>query len=147
MTNLLLAQLPDPSWLAAGAVAGFLIVAVGAMLFIRAMRELRTNLADELRRELESASAPAQVAVQQPLTVTPADKFVTHVEFAELKVDVEQIREEVKDGFRTLGDERRTSVGNLHGKIDGTNAKVDEMRGEVRLLNQQLQQLLSRQLK
>jgi hypothetical protein len=39
------------------------------------------------------------------------------------------------------------SVGNLHGKIDVTNTTVNQMRGELTLLNQQLQQLLSRQLK
>lgn len=86
-------------------------------------------------------------APPQPFKVEAADKFVSHVEFVELKADVEQIRQDVQDGFRTLGDERRTSVGNLHGKIDSTNEKVDEMRGEMRLLNQQLQQLLQRQLK
>jgi hypothetical protein len=83
----------------------------------------------------------------QPFKVEAAEKFASHVEFVELKADVEQIRQDVQDGFKTLGDERRTSVGNLHGKIDTTNTTVNQMRGELTLLNQQLQQLIQRHLK
>jgi TolA-binding protein len=85
-------------------------------------------------------------ATPQPFKVEAAEKFVSHVEFIELKADVEQIRQDVQSGFRTLGDERRTSVGNLHSKIDNTNEAVHEMRGEVKHLNQQVQQLVQLQL-
>jgi TolA-binding protein len=80
-------------------------------------------------------------SMPQPLHVKAADEFVTHVEFSELKNDVEQIRCDVRDGFDKLGDERRTSVGNLHSKIDATNGKVDEMRGKLELINQSLAQI------
>ncbi len=109
-------------------LGGFIATLIGIAVGVKSLRE--------------SPSTPPQ-----PFKVEAADKFVSHVEFVELKADVEQIRQDVQHGFKSLGDERRTSVGNLHGKIDSTNEKVDEMRGEVRLLNQQLQQLLQRQLK
>lgn len=109
-------------------LGGFVATVLGGAVALKSLRE-------------KSESLP------QPLHVKAADEFVTHVEFSELKADVEQIREEVKDGFRQLGEERRTSVGNLHGKIDETNVTVNQMRGELTLLNQQLQQLFSRQLK
>lgn len=96
---------------------------------------------------LRSLRAGEPATPPQPFKVEEAIKYVSHVEFVELKADVEQIRQDVQVGFKSLGDERRISVGNLHSKVDTTNAKVDEMRGEVKHLNQQLQQLLMKHLK
>ena len=83
----------------------------------------------------------------QPLEIRNQQTFATTQEVGALKEDVEQLRSEVKDGFDKLGNERRTSVANLHSKVDEANRKVDEMRGELRLINQQQHQILQKILK
>lgn len=128
MIPLLAQATPDPTTLANWLsvlfyLGGFIATVIGALVGLKSLRE-------------KPESMP------QPFEVKTADRFVSHIEFVELKEDVEQIRQDVQRGFKDLGEERRTSVGNLHGKIDATNKNVDEMRGEVRLMNQQLQQLL-----
>jgi hypothetical protein len=113
MLTLLAQTAPDPKVLSAWLevlfyLGGFAATVLGAAV---AWRSLRT---------------PAPEAPPQPFKVEAAEKFASHFEFVELKADVEQIRQDVQDGFRTLGDERRTSVGNLHGKIDATNTTVNQ---------------------
>ena len=53
--TLLLAQMPDVAWLAVAAVVIFLFAALGGSIFLREMRELRTNIANELKREIDAA--------------------------------------------------------------------------------------------
>lgn len=72
--------------------------------------------------------------------------FATTGEVHAVKEDVEQLRLEVREGFGRLGHDRSVSVANLHTKIDAANAKVDEMRGEMRLMNQQMHQVLQKLL-
>lgn len=133
LPHLLAQSAPDPTTLASWLsvlfyLGGFIATVIGALVGLKSLRA----------KQAES--------MPQPLIVEAAAKYASHVEFTELKNDVEQIRQDVQAGFKALGDERRNSVGNLHSKIDSTNEKVDEMRGEVKHLNQQVQQLVQLQL-
>jgi|GEM_PF-3627991 len=110
------------------------------------LRTLRSNLAKEFKAEMEAQAKAQHVSVQSPLVVKPEERHVSEVAFDALKADVERLRGEVREGFDKLGQERRVSVANLHTKVDDANRKVDSLSGEMRQLNQQVGQILSRLL-
>jgi hypothetical protein len=87
------------------------------------------------------------VGFPQPLEIKAHNAYATAVEMQALQQDMDQLRDEVRSGFNKLGDERRVSVANLHSKVDEANRKVDGLGGELKILNQQVAQILSRMLK
>lgn len=141
------AQLPDTAYLVIVCVVVAIIGLVGLGVILSFVRDLRTNLAEELRREITAGKEAAPVSVQQPLEVKEHITYATTDAVQALKDDVDQLRNEVRDGFDKLGNERRTSVAHLHAKVDSANTKVDNLAGKVELMNQQLSQVLSKMLK
>lgn len=114
-----------------------------AGVILAGFARLRSALAEEMRREIESTAKALQVQVQSPLVVTAEQKFAEATELQALKEDVESLARVVQDGFDKLNGERRTSVANLHAKVDAVANSNATLAGEVRLLNQQVQQLVT----
>lgn len=125
------------------ALGGVVIVGLTAGVVLAGFQRLRTALATEMKREIEASAKAFQVRVQSPLVVTAEEKFADASSLTAVKDEVDHLRNEVRDGFSKLNDERRTSVGNLHGKIDAVATHTASLSGEVRLLNQQVQQLVT----
>lgn len=78
-----------------------------------------------------------------PLHVRKALDFVSKEEFAELET-------EVREGFATItdqfADERsiaRTANGTIHKRIDKTQEMVSEVKGELKVLNSNVEKLLT----
>ena len=78
-----------------------------------------------------------------PLNVRKALDFVSKEEFQELET-------EVREGFATItdqfADERaiaRTANGTIHKRIDKTQEMVSEVKGELKVLNSNVEKLLN----
>jgi uncharacterized membrane protein YhiD involved in acid resistance len=98
------------------ALGEFLVQAAAALVLLLVI----WNIVEKLR------------GTPQKRQVTVTSDFATQKEHAELKAEVTKI-----------DNERRTSVAKLHEKIDGNTTITAETRGEVRLMNQQMHQLLT----
>ena len=81
MTSATLSQLPP--WVPLFAILAIgvaLFGAFGLILLLRGMRELRSGIADEVRRELVSKDTASKVNVQSPLVVQEHSRYVTAIE-------------------------------------------------------------------
>ena len=120
-----------------GAVYGLsvaVIGGVGALLLVagkllKGLRELRSGVAGELKREIETASAAQRVDVQQPLTVTP---FVDYVR----KPDYDRDMGVVDDRLNAATESRKK----LHERVDAHSQRIaslekGERNTEVSLAN------------
>ena len=79
--------------------------------------------------------------INDPLLVTTPTRFATHAELAEVKADVDALREEMsrdleavrqrmEQRFDQLNNERRVSIAGLHAKLD-QHEHADAKRAEV----------------
>lgn len=117
-----LAEIPEWLPLFSLACVGFALVALfGLLLLLRGMRELRSGVTEEVRRELAAGKEAAPVAVQQPLVVKPHEVQPTAAE-------LHQVREE----FSELREQRRKDVHGLHIKIETGLAQVGEAQTRAR---------------
>lgn len=136
----LLAQMPDVAWLAVAAVVIFLFAALGGSIFLREMRELRTNIANELKREIDAAKEAQPVSVQQPLVVTPHEKLVTREEHDALaeKMDDELGRER---GSRKL---MHKEIADLQGDVKVLKSQNETQSRQLATMDQKMDQVLLR---
>lgn len=114
-------------WFAVIAIGVALVALVGLLLLLRGMRELRSGLADELKRELAAAAEPSRVSVDQPLEVRAAVDFVKREEHQALakKMDDELGRE-------------RSSRKRIHEEISTLQGDVRVLDNAVKSTNQKL---------
>ncbi len=124
-------------------IGGIVTTALVAGVVLAGFQRLRSALAQEMKREIEASAKAMQVQVQSPLVVRGAVEYAEATALQALKEDVEKLSTEVRDGFDKLNGERRTSVANLHQKVDAVANSSASLAGEVRLLNQQVQQLVT----
>jgi seryl-tRNA synthetase len=135
-----LAELPDFAWITGGAVVVFIVVAFGASIVLREMRELRSNLADEIGRQLESAKQAQPVAVQQPLIVTAHEKHVTREEHAALtqRLDDELGRE------RGARKKMHEEIASLQGDVKVLKSQNETQSRQLSTMDQKMDQVLLR---
>jgi hypothetical protein len=63
------------------AIGGIVVLALVSGRLLKGLRDFRAGIAEEIRRELESAAATQRVDVQQPLHVTPQITYVERPDY------------------------------------------------------------------
>lgn len=134
------AELPDMGYLVAGCVVIALVVLVGISVILRFGKDLRSNLAEELRRELSAKAEPSNVNVQSPLIVSEHKELITRREHEELarKMDAELGRE--RSSRKTLY-EKTEAIGSRVARVE---EKTDAQTRQLNSLDTKMDQVLMR---
>lgn len=143
--TLLIAQIPDASYIVIGCVVIATLCLVGLGVILKSAQTLRTSIASELKRELQSVREVYPVAVQQPLIVKPEAQIVTREELE--KVDLQlhgrhkRERTEIDAQIKRVEDAAERRAEKLDVKLDQNTRLTSEMSGEVKQINQNVNQL------
>lgn len=116
------------------AVVVAILALIGFGILLSSLRNLRRQLADELRRELRTDEEAKRIDVQQPLIVQPHTEYATA---AALK----QVEKEAHGRMSRERDETNARIEKIDAKLDANTAMTSEMRGEVRQMNQNVSML------
>ena len=123
-----------------GAVYGISILGIGGIValillagkLLAGMRTFRSNVAKEIKREIEASSAAQRVDVQQPLTVAPHISFVRKPDYerdqALLDERLRKATESRKQLHERLGDQsqRITALEKSERHTEATLANIDQ---------------------
>jgi len=100
------------------ATLGIAVVAlIGFAWMLKFARDLRHNVADELRRELAAGKEAAAVSFPQPVAVSAHDPYVPLSQHTALRTE-----------FTALAEQRRKDIHGLHLKIE---TGMDKVRTEL----------------
>ena len=120
MTPLAVLDLPPyVPWFVAACIGVAIIAMFGLYLILKFLREFRTQLADELKREMDNAKKPAPMSIEQPFIVKEHNPHVSTSDHMILRKDFEDLREQ-----------RRKDVHGLHLKIEQGIASVSASQNE-----------------
>lgn len=130
MTPLALLTLPDPAYLVIGAVIVALVALYGIGQLLKFLREFRSELANELKREIGESKEPSPMSVQQPLVIKGHQELVTRDEHKSLAERMDQ----------ELGRERGARK-QIHQEIGALQASVAAITKENTKQTSDLQDL------
>lgn len=145
----LLAELPDSGWLIIICVVVGIIGLVGIAVIVGVLRGFRENLADEIKREIDTKQAAAPVQVQSPLIVKAHEHLVTREEHQKLEARMAEelgrergARKKIHEEIGTLqgdvkvlqsqNDNQTRQLSNLDGKIDQVLMRLPRSQNVVR---------------
>lgn len=127
----LLAELPAlpnyTPWLIALCIVVFVCAAIGLGVTLSFFRRLRSDLASELKRDLDAESRPAPISVQQPLQVAEHQTPVTRTEHEKLAAKME-------DEFRR----ERLSRKGLYEKVEDQGKAIASLKTSSEVQTKQL---------
>lgn len=125
MTPLCFAEISDSMpWFILACVLVAIVAMVGLGIILKFLKELRTNIAEELKREISSAREPAPMAVQQPLVVTPHAAPISHAQ-------VEQMDKEVHGRISRERKEIDVRAAKLEQSLAELDTALDEQTREI----------------
>ena len=138
----------------AGAIGTGVVALVVLLVVLQRLQDGRKAITEEVRRELKAGAEPQAVEVQSPLTVTPHVEYTPLDEHERLIDDFQAHRAEVDRRFQAMADASSASRQKIYDLIRDqtdksaalvreTSSKVDQVSGQVTVLNQQLQQISS----
>lgn len=140
----ILAEIPD--WLPVFSMLaiGLALVALfGLILLLRGLRELRTGLTDEVRRELKSGDQPTRMDVQSPLEIKAHAGVATREELKQVHGRIERERRELDAAIIAVAHTAEKRADKTDAKLDENTAMTQRMSGEVSQINQSVQTLTS----
>ena len=144
MLPLFLAEVPD--WLPVFSILALglaLFALFGLILLLRGLRELRSGLSEEVRRELDSTAQPTRVEVQSPLEFKQHAGSVSREELKQVHGRIERERREVDAAIQSVAAAAEKRADKTDAKLDENTAMTQRMSGEVSQINQSVQTLSS----
>lgn len=133
-----------PPWLpylAGSAIAIALLALFGLLLLLRGLRELRSGVAEEVRRELAAGGEAARVQVQSPLEIKAHAGVVTRREWEETHGRISRERREVDAEIKRVEAAAEKRTDKIEAKLDENSRLTTETRSDVRNLTQQTSSL------
>jgi uncharacterized protein HemX len=105
------------------------------------MRQVRSDLAKELKAQIAENDAAQEVAIQQPLETRQAIRMATHEELKIIEGRVERLEkldaerlQMLTRALASLDEKSEARASKTHERINLLLSTVGEMRGEVRRL-------------
>lgn len=143
----LLAALPDLSWVIVAAVIVMIVCAIGLGVFLRFVKELRSNLAQELKREIVAQQEPTPITIQSPLEITDHAGIATKTELQTVKDELhgrlKRERAEINAEIKRVESATEKRSDGLAADLKKNTELTLTMSGEVKQINQNVHLILT----